>query len=147
MKWETEISIQEGNDEPIPAFNAEFDLDHFGEKNIPCFKVTCTYVPIDDPSLTTPKFRIDLCSKQFESKQKFNQDESPSSKKIKMSSNNPCSVWVNFNGGERKLLKVDPHPEFEIYSEQMTVCTVQSWSEKFIVELTVDDMEDLRVHY
>ena len=37
VKWETEISIQEGNDEPIPipAFNADFDLDHFGEKNIP----------------------------------------------------------------------------------------------------------------
>ena len=35
VKWETEISIQKGNDEPIPAFNADFDLDHFGEKNIP----------------------------------------------------------------------------------------------------------------
>jgi hypothetical protein len=130
-----------------------FQLNHF-DRSIPFFKIACKYSLIEDlPEAEEYNlvYRIDVCLKQMESQEIFDHQERNAAKRRKVypskagvvstdkvaqstphNMKRPCSVWLNFNRDEKKLLKVNTR---SVIVDGKHLPIDSEWTEQFIVKL------------
>lgn len=140
VKWQPKLKFRPMKHEKL---DANFQLDHL-DRNLSCFKVTCTYNRIEDFTVTNDShhvgsaYRMDLSLKQMESEVKSKRRKLNSSQVDDFFTDDckrPSSVWASFNNnGENKLLKAISHSEF--VDEQPRI--LAEWSEQFFVEFNSD---------